>query len=119
MVWCLIPSLITYRIFKGALLALAETFEPEVGLAYPTKVIDLWPNAREWNHWLKLAWITYVAPHLAPLITPPSSAIVERRPDGGLLMAATDEPSLTSNPAHLAVAREIQDAGAPLPYPWR
>jgi Immunity protein 52 len=55
----------------------------------------------------------------APLITPPAAAIVERQPDGGLLMAATDEPFDTSNPAHLAVANDILAAVAPLnALPW-
>jgi hypothetical protein len=114
-------DIVTFKIFKDALLALAETFDAPAGLAYPTKLMDLWPNNRERYTWLKLAWITYVAPRFAALITPPSSAIVVRRPDGGLLMAATDETFVTSNPAHMAVAREIAAAAAPfnaLPYPW-
>jgi Immunity protein 52 len=114
------PSIVTFKIFKDALLALAETFEGTAGLAYPTKLMDFWPDGQERN-WLELAWITYVAPRFAALITPPSSAIVERQSDGGLLMAATDETFLASNPEHMAVAREIAAAAAPfndLPYPW-
>ncbi|MHB8887178.1 MAG: Imm52 family immunity protein [Methylovirgula sp.] len=114
-------DVITYRIFKGALLALAETFEATIGSAYPASLTDLWPKEnRRGQLTLKLAWITYVAPRFAPLITPPASAIVERRPDGGLLMAATDETFVTANPRHMAVAREIEAAVAPfnaLPYP--
>jgi hypothetical protein len=114
------PSIVTFKIFKDALIALAETFEAPAGLAYPTKLMDLWPDGQQ-RTWLELAWITYVAPRFAALITPPSSAIVERRPDGGLLMAATDEAFVTSNPAHVAAAREIAAAAEPfnaLPYPW-
>ncbi|QXX74319.1 Imm52 family immunity protein [Methylovirgula sp. HY1] len=115
------PDVVAYRIFRGALLALAETFEATIGSAYPTSLIDLWPKEnRRAQLTLKLAWITYVAPRFVPLITPPASAIVERRPDGGLLMAATDETFVTTNPAHVAVAREIEAAVAPfnaLPYP--
>lgn len=115
------PDVVTYRIFKDALLALAETFDASLGRAYPTSLADLWPNDQRWQPTLRLAWISYVAPGFAPLITPPSLAIVERRPDGGLLMAATDETFVTTNPAHAAVAREIEAAVAPfnaLPYPW-
>ena len=114
------PDIVTYKIFRGALLALAETFEAVVGSAYPTSLIDLWPADRRGYLALKLAWISYVGPRFAHLITPPASAIVERRPDGGLLMAATEETFDINNPAHLAVAREIDAAVAPfnaLRYP--
>lgn len=107
------PDVVTYKVFKGALLALAETFEATIGSAYPASLIDLWPNDRRGQLTLKLAWISYVAPRFAHLITPPSSAIVERRPDGGLLMAATDETFLATNPRHMGVAREIEVAVAP------
>jgi immunity protein 52 of polymorphic toxin system len=90
------PSLVTYRIFRGALLAMAETFEASDASAGSSDARDL-----------DLAWISYVAPRFAYLVTPPASAIVEHRPDGGILMAATDEPFVTANPAHLTVARDI------------
>ena len=117
------PNVVTFKIIRGALLALAETFEATIGSAYPASLIDLWPKGGQGRGQLtlKLAWITYVAPLFAHLITPPVSALVERRPDGGLLMAATDETFVTTNPAHLAVARKIEAAAAPfnaLPYPW-
>ena len=46
--------------------------------------------------------------------------MVERRPNGGLLMAATDATFDVDNPAHMAVARDIERAGAPLSGtpPW-
>jgi hypothetical protein len=50
---------------------------------------------------------------------PPKTAIVEYRPNGGLLMAATDETFITANPRHLAVAHDIEAAIAPLnALPW-
>jgi hypothetical protein len=91
------PSLVTYRVFRGALLTMAETFEASDASAGPSDLRDL-----------GLAWIFYVAPRFAHLVTPPASAIVEHRLDGGLLMTATDETFVTANSAHLAVAREIQ-----------
>lgn len=115
------PSIVTYAIFKDALLAMSETFEPVWGWAYPTDLIDLWPEVprSRIGPVLRLAWITYLSPQLARLISPPASAIVERRPDGGLLMAATKETFVTSNPNHLAVGREILEACAPLnALPW-
>jgi hypothetical protein len=116
------PDVVTYPIFSGAILALAETFEAGMGEAFPTSLIDFWSiDPRRRGPKLRVAWITYVAPRFAPLVTPPRSAIVEHRPDGGLLMAATDETFVTANPTHMAVAREIEAAIAPLndlPYPW-
>ena len=68
---------------------------------------------------LRLAWISYVSPRFAPLVSPPSTAITEYRPDGGLLMAATDETFQTANPKHLAVAQDILAAVASLnANPW-
>jgi hypothetical protein len=69
----------------------------------------------------------YLAPPLASLIIPPSTAIVEHLPNGGILMSATEETFDPDNAAHLAVARDIAAATAPLnalPYvrdpkfPW-
>jgi len=51
--------------------------------------------------------MNYVSPRFAPLITPPTTAIVEYQPNGGLFMAATDETFVASNPQHLAVAHDI------------
>ncbi len=115
------PAIVTYPIFKEALLVMGETFESVWGWAYPADLIDLWPEVPRSRSGpvLRLAWITYVSSRLARLITPPASAIVERRPDGGLLMAATKETFDTSNPNHLAVAREILEACALLnALPW-
>jgi hypothetical protein len=58
--------------------------------------------------------MSYIKPDWAPLITPPSTATVERRPNGGLYMAATEETFRTQNLEHLAVAQDIVAALAPL-----
>jgi hypothetical protein len=109
------PAIVTYRIFKPALLALAETFETAFCAAFPNDLMKFWLLEQKFRP----GWINYVAPRFAPLVTPPRSAIVEYRPDGGLLMSATDETFVTSNPQHLAVARDIETALAPLnALPW-
>ena len=111
------PAITTFPIFKGAVLAAAETFDAIWSTAYSDDLANLW----DWRDptYYRLGWISYVGPRFAHLITPPSSAIVERRPDGGLLMAATDEVFSVSNPAHLAAARDILAAVAPLAaLPW-
>ncbi|MGO9675189.1 MAG: Imm52 family immunity protein [Methylocella sp.] len=110
------PSIVACPAFKAALLALVESFDATYCSAYPMKIMDFWDPSRN----LRIAWMSYVSPRFAPLITPPPSAIVERTAQGGLLMAATDETFSLDNPAHLAVARDILKALAPfeaLPWP--
>jgi hypothetical protein len=109
------PAILTFEIFKAALLALAESFEATFCVAFSGDLADLWPGGRKF----RFGWINYVSPRFAPLITPPKTALVEYRPNGGLLMAATDETFITANPKHLAVARDIEAAIAPLnALPW-
>lgn len=117
----LVPDsfVLTYKIFSGALLALAEAFGATRAYAYPENLSDLWPRSENWHPKLPLAWISYVAPRFAHLVKPPLAAFVERRSDGGLLMAATDETFVATNPAHMAVARDIEAAVAPFnAVPW-
>jgi hypothetical protein len=112
------PAFVTYPIFSAALLALAECFDATWGLVFPTEMMHLWRDHGGDRHF-QPGWISYVAPRFAPLITPPQSAIVETRPDGGLLMAATDETFLLADSAHVAVARDINAAVEPLNLlPW-
>ena len=109
------PAIVTYPIFRAVLLASAECFDVTFGSAYPSDMGALWPKTLKFH----FGWINYVSPRFAPRVTPPKSAIVEYRPNGGLLMAATDETFITSNPQHLAAARDIQAALAPLnALPW-
>ncbi|MEJ0093588.1 MAG: Imm52 family immunity protein [Methylocella sp.] len=109
------PGIISFPVFKAALLALSESFDVTYCSAYPAQILNLSDTTRH----LRLAWMSYVSPRFAPLITPPPSAIVER-PRGALLMAATEETFSIDNPAHLAAARDILAALAPfeaLPWP--
>jgi len=107
------PEVVTYRVFKAIVLALAEAFEPAEIMAYPGSILDFWAKGGGMRPFIRLAWITYVGPRYAHLVTPPSAAIVERQPDGGLLMAATKDTFDVQNSAHMAVARAIEAAAAP------
>jgi hypothetical protein len=110
------PTIIAYPAFKAALLALVESFDATYCSAYPLRLLNLSDKSRH----LRLAWMSYVSPRFARLITPPPSAIVERTAQGGLLMAATEETLSVDNPNHLAAAAEILKALAPfeaLPWP--
>jgi hypothetical protein len=63
--------------------------------------------------------IQYLCPWLAQEITPSSTVLSEHLPNGGLLMTATMETFDVDNPAHLAAARDMAGAMAPLnALPW-
>ena len=103
------PSLITFALWRSLLLILVETWEATWAEASPEGIQSEWRGIP-----VRCAWMNYVSPRFAPLITPPPSAIVERRPNGGLFLAATDQTFQMANPAHLTVAREIEAALQPL-----
>lgn len=113
------PSIVTFEVFCGALLALAEPFEASVAYGRPNALSAL-HTAKDTSPRLPTAWLSYLAPRFADMVSPPATAIVERRPDGGLLMAATDETFKVDDPKHMAIARDIAAAVAPfnaLPWP--
>jgi hypothetical protein len=106
-------AIVTYPIFRAALLVLAEAFDVTWCRAYPND-LEIAPK-----EFFNAGWMTYISPRFATLITPPITAIVEHRPNGALFMAATDETFVTENPKHVAVARDVQAALAPLnALPW-
>ncbi len=110
------PAIVTFPISKAAVLALAESFNAGWCSACPGALREFWGAVPPYY---RIGWISYVGPRFAHLITPPRSAIVERQPNGGLLMAATDETFSVSNPVHLAAAKDILAAVAPLnALPW-
>ena len=108
-------SLLTFSVWRRVMLILAETWEATWAEASPMDIRSEWTGFP-----VRRAWMNYVSPRLAPLITPPPGVIVERRPNGGLFLAATDETFQTANPKHKAAARTIEAALQPLntiPYP--
>jgi hypothetical protein len=113
-------ALVTLPIFKAALVAIAETWDATWCGAYPADIIPLWPDRMVLDQpMFNMAWITYLSPRFAPMVTPPASAIVEYTPPGGIIMAATEDRFDVTNPAHLAAAREIEAAIAPVnALPW-
>jgi len=109
------PDVMTYRIFRPAITAIAQAWEPVKAAAYTEQLRGLPEN----RGWFPMPWIQYLSPWLAQKITPPSTALVERLPDGGLVMSATTESFDVDNPRHMAVAADIANAMAPLErLPW-
>jgi len=112
-------AFITTPIFTSALLAIARAWDATWCAAYPWDIIPLWPKSGPGQPHFRMAWITYLSPRFAPMVTPPRSAIVDRTAEGGLVMTATEDRFDVANPAHLAVARDIDAAIAPInALPW-
>ena len=114
------PAMLRYDLFRSALLAIAEVFEVENAQAYPNSLREFRPRPPSKNLYFPISWLSYIGPRQACLVTPPTAGLVERRPNGGVLMVATAELFDVNNPAHMAAARAIESAVAPLSRtpPW-
>jgi hypothetical protein len=111
-------SIVTYDLFRSAMLAIVEAWNVTWCAAYPTDIMDFWPPVGSGHHF-KLAWMTYVSPRFAPLIRPPQDIESQTVAGGGVLMVATRERFDVANPEHMAAARAIDTAMAPLnALPW-
>jgi hypothetical protein len=112
-------ALITLPIFKSALLAIATAWDATWCAAYPAGIIELWPNPGPGQPHFNMAWITYLSPRFAPMVTPPHGILVEHTPQGGIVMITTKDRFDVSNELHLAAARRIKAAIAPVnALPW-
>ncbi len=108
-------DVVSYRVFRAALLAIVDAWEPVRAGAYSQQLIQLYAS----DSFFPAAWIQYLCPWLAEKITPPSTVLSECLPNGGLLMSATTETFDVDNPAHLKAAQDMAAAMAPLDLlPW-
>jgi len=108
-------SAVSYRVFRLALLAIVDAWDPVRTGAYSRQLIRLYGG----DSYFPAAWIQYLCPWLAEKITPPSSVLAEHLPNGGLLMTATTETFDIANPAHIAAAKDMAAAMKPLnEMPW-
>ncbi len=109
------PHVVRYQVFRPALLAIVEAWDPVIVGAKSHPLVGL----KEYRSYFSLAWIRYLCPWLAQKITPPSTVLSEHLPNGGLLMSATTETFDVNNPKHLAAARDMAAATNPLEsLPW-
>ena len=111
---------LTLSVLKAAMLAVATTWDATWASVYPDDLGELWtPAYIKRRPTFQMAWITYLSPRFAQMITPPNSAIVEYTPRGGIVMTASRQRFDVTNPTHMAVAREIEAALAPInALPW-
>jgi hypothetical protein len=108
-------DVVSYRIFRAALLAIVDAWCPIMANATSHPLVE----AHESDAYFEPAWIQYICPWLAEMITPPATVLAERLPNGGLLMSATTDTFDVDNPAHMTAARDMAAAMAPLDrLPW-
>ena len=106
-------SIVTYPIFKAALLTLVSIWSPT------------WANARcsRWQQkppleagerllpvgLFQVPWLSYLCAERAAGIDPPGDILSERTPDGGLLMIAAETRFDPANSQHMARAKVMAD----------
>jgi immunity protein 52 of polymorphic toxin system len=113
-------AIINFRVFRQVLLELARIWAATWCRAASSDLFELLPtvDTRRRTPRISGGWMTYLAAPFAAKIALPHSGICEQV-DGGLLMSATQETFSVDNPAHVAVARDIDAALAPInALPW-
>ncbi|ARN80706.1 Imm52 family immunity protein [Methylocystis bryophila] len=103
-------AVVTYRIFRAALLAIVDAWDPVMADAKSHPLLESYES----SSYFAPAWIQYLSPWLAQKITPPPTVLAEHLPHGGLLMSATTETFDVDNPRHMAAARDMASAMEPL-----
>jgi hypothetical protein len=109
------PAILTYPLFKGALLAINAFWSPAWACAHVFKMhydkaplsvgAPLFPYSR-----FHIPWIAYLSAPLASGLQLPAEIRTERTPDGGRLLTATEERFDPSSSEHLARAHIIAEA---------
>jgi hypothetical protein len=107
-------SIVTYPMFKAALLAINAIWPP----------LFAWANAFKSDYWetplfpgaplfpsslFHFTWLGYLSAELADNVKLPPEIKTERTPDGGLLMTATEERIDPTNPEHWRRARILAE----------
>ena len=124
------PSIVTYPIFKAALLAINAIWLPPWACAYAfrsntVKVPEIFPGGLQGYRLERLPlipseptfpasdfhipWLAYLSAPLAGGLDLPAEILTERTPDGGLLMIAAEERLEPTNPEHLRRARILAE----------
>jgi Immunity protein 52 len=125
------PAIVTYALFKAALLAINAIWPPiwacayafrsntlRVPESYPGGVqgyrlesLPMVPNDPTFQDSVfHIPWIAYLPAPLADGVTLPPEIATEQSSDGGLLMVATTDRLDPENPEHLRRARLILEA---------
>ncbi|QAT89198.1 hypothetical protein EJ065_7683 [Corallococcus coralloides] len=96
---------VTAPVMTGVVRAMALAWEPEFALAASNQHRELVavPMIEDY-----IGWVTYFADFRGPVPPLPSPVQVEHLPDRGTLITLTQEKFTVSNPAHVALAADVQ-----------
>jgi hypothetical protein len=91
------PALVTFPLFKAALLAINTNWPPCWACAYAYRMgfdkSPLFPGAELFPFSVfHIPWLGYLSSPLASGLEPPPEILTERTPDGGLLMSDRGAP---------------------------
>jgi Immunity protein 52 len=109
------PTIVTYPLFKNALLAINAIWPPVWASANAFNVdyfeVPLAPGAPLFPYSrFHIPWMGYLsAPLTTRMVLPPPEIVTERTADGGLLMVATEDRLDPTDPEHLRRARIIAE----------
>lgn len=103
-------SLIAYPLMYGIVGSFIDLCRPDFVQARPQKLLQVLGPAPPFHP----GWIVALPPKYAEQIVEPLTSYNERRADGYLIMSATKETFDADNPEHIARARDIGNAIAPL-----
>ncbi len=124
------PDIVTYPIFRSALLAISTLWPAPWAYAYVRRVghvavpIEVGadgvqafridsprqvPTDSSFPKEFHIPWLTYLSAKLAADLMLAPEILTERTPDGGLLMTATEDRIDPDNPEHLRRARIIAE----------
>jgi hypothetical protein len=114
--WNVLPdaAIVTYPIFKSALLAINANWSPRWACAYAFRVNyyeePLIAGAALFPYSLfHITWIGYLSASLVSGLKLPQEILAEHTPDGGVLMTATKDRIDPTNPEHLRRARILAE----------
>nr|WP_233612440.1 immunity 52 family protein [Corallococcus sp. AB045] len=113
----------TAPVMTGVVRAMALAWEPEFALATSNQHVDTIVTEQFPKLGTYGGWVMYFADFRGPVPPLPAPVQVEHIPDRGTLITLTPEKFTVSNPAHVALAADVQarlqDAGLLMPLrPW-
>jgi Immunity protein 52 len=108
------PAVVTYPLYKAALLAINTSWPPPWACAYAFESYyyeePLSPGAPLFPYsTFHITWIGYLSAPLAKGLELPAEILTERTADGGVLMTAVEERLEPTNPEHLRRARILAE----------
>jgi hypothetical protein len=107
-------SIVTYPVFRGAMLAINAIWPPPWACADAFRMdydkAPLFPNAPLFPYSrFHIPWFAYLSAELAAGVSLPSEILTERTSNDGLLMIATEDRLDPTNPKHLRCARVLAE----------